>query len=119
MDQNSSSTTSGVVPSAPTTATTTNNSMTPTTNGNNNVDGVMVYGCVIRGETAHFDYVCNGVMNGINSLSLTTSVPITSAVVTANTKDQAIVRASHDGKNIGAHAMKALLELIHIKKAIS
>ena len=58
-------------------------------------------GSVIKGDTPHFDYVCQSVTNGISSVSLTYNLPVIFGVLTTLNYEQALVRASNDDNNKG------------------
>ena len=79
-------------------------------------DGIIALGCVIRGGTPHFEYVCQGCTAGIQQVSLETGVPIAFGVLTTDTVAQAQVRAATDdgGENKGRDAALCVLEMIHI-----
>ncbi|MDD4637287.1 MAG: 6,7-dimethyl-8-ribityllumazine synthase [Bacteroidales bacterium] len=66
------------------------------------VDAVIVLGCVVRGDTPHFDYVCQGVTQGIASLNLKYNIPFIFGMVTTNTMQQAEDRAGgiHGNKGV-------------------
>ena len=55
-----------------------------------NVDAIICLGSVIKGQTKHFDYVCQGVTNGIKDLNISLGIPVIFGVLTDNTMDQAI-----------------------------
>ena len=57
------------------------------------MDGVIVLGCVIQGETRHFDYVCQGVTQGVTQLMLSSNMPVAFGVLTTENLQQAIDRA--------------------------
>ncbi|MEX0890328.1 MAG: 6,7-dimethyl-8-ribityllumazine synthase [Balneolaceae bacterium] len=76
------------------------------------IDGVIAIGAVIRGETPHFDYVCDAVNRGIMELNLTSGKPVTFGVLTTDTVDQAMERAGVDRGNKGAEAALALCDMI-------
>lgn len=78
-------------------------------------DGYVALGCVIRGETSHYDIVCNESARGLSGLSLEFKAPIGNAILTCDTMDQAIVRADPAQKNKGADAVKAVMMLLDIK----
>lgn len=60
-------------------------------------DALVVLGVVIRGGTPHFDYVCQGVTQGITTVSVTTRTPVGFGVLTCDTEEQAIARAGGPG----------------------
>ena len=68
------------------------------------VDAIIVIGCVIQGETKHFDFVCQGVTNGIAYLNATQEVPIIFCVLTDNTLQQSIDRSGGKHGNKGVEA---------------
>lgn len=81
-------------------------------------DGLIALGAVIRGETAHFDYVCSGVATGIATVNLKTEVPTMFGVLTTDTIDQAMNRAGLKGGNKGSDCVLSLLEMINLKRKI-
>ncbi len=80
--------------------------------------GIVTLGAVIRGATAHFEYVASGATNGIMSAMQQTGVPITFGVLTTETLEQAIERAGSTVGNKGAEAAMALLEMIDVLEQI-
>jgi 6,7-dimethyl-8-ribityllumazine synthase len=74
-------------------------------------DGVVCLGAVIRGETAHFDYVAGECARGIQQVALDTGVPCTFGVLTTDTLDQAIDRAGGKHGNKGWDAATAAMEM--------
>lgn len=83
-------------------------------------DGYIGLGCVIRGETTHYDYVCGESARGLNDLAMQHQAPIGYGIITAENKDQATVRASaKSGKNVGGKAARACLDMIAIKKKLA
>lgn len=74
-------------------------------------DAVIALGAVIRGATAHFEYVATEAAKGIASASLDTGVPIIFGVITANTLDEAIERAGTKGGNKGFDAALSAIEM--------
>ncbi|MDE2060374.1 MAG: 6,7-dimethyl-8-ribityllumazine synthase [candidate division NC10 bacterium] len=77
----------------------------------NHYDAVIALGAVIRGATAHFDYVAGEAAKGIAAASLDTGVPIIFGVITANTLDEAIERAGTKGGNKGFEAALSAIEM--------
>jgi len=73
--------------------------------------GIACVGCVIKGETPHFDFVAGQAAAGIREASMATGVPITFGVITSLTEDQAWARAGGDVGNRGAEAAEAALEM--------
>ena len=74
-------------------------------------DAVICLGAVIRGSTAHFDYVAGGAANGINSVALETGLPVIFGVITTETIEQAIERAGTKMGNKGFEAAVAAIEM--------
>lgn len=79
---------------------------------------IICLGCVIRGQTPHFEYVAAEVAKGIAQVSLTTGVPVTFGVVTADALEQAIDRAGAKTGNKGADAARAALEMANLLAAL-
>lgn len=75
-------------------------------------DGIVALGCVIRGETPHFEYISSAVTQGCQKVALDTGCPVTFGVITANTKEQALARSSENEKNAGLWATQALFEVL-------
>ena len=83
-------------------------------------DAAVVLGVVVRGETPHFDYVCQGVTQGIMNLSLARSKPIGFGVLTVDTVTQAIARSGVAGssEDKGFDATVVALELLRVKDSV-
>ncbi|MGE0201875.1 MAG: 6,7-dimethyl-8-ribityllumazine synthase [Candidatus Melainabacteria bacterium] len=80
---------------------------------------VIALGCVIRGDTDHYDYVCQGVTHGVLQAGLETGVPVIFGVLTTDTTAQAEARAGKDlAANKGAEAALAALEMVSILKSV-
>lgn len=75
-------------------------------------DGIVALGCVIKGETPHFEYISSAVIQGCQKVALDTGCPVTFGVITANTKEQALARSSENEKNSGRWATQALFEVL-------
>ena len=73
-------------------------------------------GCVIKGETSHFDYLCSSVINSLLNLSISSKKPIGNGILTCNSKSQAIKRADPRKKNKGGEAASAALSVLNIIK---
>lgn len=84
------------------------------------VDGVIALGAVIRGETPHFEYVCDAVNRGITDLNISSGKPLTFGVLTTETAQQANERADADSSkgNKGAEAALACLEMLSLHRKI-
>ena len=76
------------------------------------VDALVCVGCVIRGETPHFEYVAGEAARGISEVGRSTGVPTTFGLITANTREQAEARAGGAIGNRGEEAALAALELL-------
>jgi 6,7-dimethyl-8-ribityllumazine synthase len=76
------------------------------------VEAIVCVGCVIRGETPHFEYVAGEAARGISEVGRSTGVPTTFGVITANTREQAEARAGGAVGNRGEEAALAALELL-------
>ena len=79
---------------------------------------VVCLGCVIRGQTPHFDYVAGESAKGIAQAALATGVPIAFGVVTADTLEQGIDRAGGKHGNKGAEAALVALEMANLMKSL-
>lgn len=75
-------------------------------------DGVVALGCVIRGETSHYDYVCTSVERGVTTLMLEYKKPIGFGVLTTENDDQAMDRAGGKHGNKGADCAQVVHEMI-------
>lgn len=82
------------------------------------VDGIIALGAVVRGQTAHFDYVCSTSANGITETSLNGDVPVMYGVLTTNDMNQALDRAGGKAGNKGAECATDVLEMINLEKQI-
>lgn len=80
--------------------------------------GVIALGAVIRGETSHFDYICEACAGGIARLALDYGVPVSFGVLTAHNADQAFARSRADNNNKGREAARAALEMIGLLKRL-
>jgi 6,7-dimethyl-8-ribityllumazine synthase len=76
------------------------------------VDALVCVGCVIRGETPHFEYVAGEAARGIAEVGRQSGVPTTFGVITADTREQALARAGGPVGNRGEEAALAALELV-------
>lgn len=83
----------------------------------NKYDGYVALGCVIRGETTHYDYVCLESARGLNELAINHKLAIGYGIITVENEEQAIARADIKKKDKGGFAAKACLEMIKIKKS--
>ena len=81
-------------------------------------DAVVCLGCVIKGATDHYDYVCGQTASGIMSAGLETDVPVIFGVLTTDTIEQAIERAGTKAGNKGSDAVLAAIETANVLRAI-
>ena len=79
-------------------------------------DAVICVGAVIRGNTSHYDYVCNEVSKGIASVSLETGVPVLFGVLTTENIEQAIERAGTKAGNKGYDCALSAIEMVNLIK---
>ena len=77
-------------------------------------DAVICVGAVIRGETSHYDYVCNEVSKGIAQVSMTTGVPTLFGIVTTENIEQAIARAGAHAGNKGYDCALSAIEMVNV-----
>lgn len=84
--------------------------------GRRRFDGYVALGCVIRGETTHYDYVCSESARGLNDLALQHTLAIGYGIITVENSEQAWARASVAQKNKGGFAAHACLEMIELKR---
>lgn len=75
---------------------------------------VICLGCVIRGETPHFEYVAGSVTTGVEKVALSSDIPVIFGVLTTNSLEQAIDRAGAKGGNKGWDAALSALEMINL-----
>ena len=81
-------------------------------------DAVICVGAVIRGNTSHYDYVCNEVSKGIASVSLETGVPVLFGVLTTENIEQAIERAGTKAGNKGYDCALSAIEMVNLMKQL-
>ncbi len=74
-------------------------------------EAIVALGCVIRGETAHFEYVAGECARGLQNVAVETGVPVVFGVLATETVEQAIQRAAPGGSNKGGEAMETALEM--------
>jgi 6,7-dimethyl-8-ribityllumazine synthase len=83
---------------------------------NYDVDAVICLGCVIRGETPHFTYICQGVTQGITQLNLTYKIPFIFGVLTTENLQQAVDRAGGKHGNKGDEAAMTAIKMASLKR---
>lgn len=81
-----------------------------------NCDAIICLGSVIKGETKHFDYVCQGVTNGIKDLNIALDIPVIFGVLTDNTKEQAINRSGGIHGNKGVEAAVTAIKMADLNR---
>lgn len=82
------------------------------------VDGIITLGAVVRGETAHFDYVCSQSAAGVSQVSLNGEVPVMYGILTTNDMSQALNRAGGKAGNKGSECASDVVEVINAEKNI-
>jgi 6,7-dimethyl-8-ribityllumazine synthase len=80
--------------------------------GRTRFDGFVALGCVVRGETDHYDHICRETMAGLMHVALQYGIALGAGVLTVDTVGQALARAGPDGPNKGAEASAAALQQI-------
>ena len=82
-------------------------------------DGVVALGCVIRGDTIHFEIVSHESARGLMDISIVRGLPVGNGIITVNTEAQAFERARIEGQDKGGDAARAALALIRLKRQAS
>jgi len=80
------------------------------------LDAIVVIGCVIRGETEHFDFVCEGVTQGIKDLNLKGDIPVIFCLLTDNNMQQSIDRSGGKHGNKGTEAAIAAIKMANLRR---
>ena len=83
---------------------------------NENVDAVICLGCIIQGETRHFEFIAQAVANGIAKVGIEYTVPVIFGVLTCNTAEQAADRSGGKHGNKGVEAAASCLQMLHTHK---
>lgn len=86
---------------------------------NGKLDAVVCLGCVIQGETKHFDFVCEGAAMGIKDVGLKYNKPVIFGVLTDNNKQQSIDRSGGKHGNKGDEAAISAIKMVALKKALA
>ncbi|MDR1156085.1 MAG: 6,7-dimethyl-8-ribityllumazine synthase [Bacteroidales bacterium] len=84
--------------------------------GYTSVDAIISIGCVIRGETPHFDYICQGVTAGLTQVSIDFEIPVIFGVLTTNNLEQALDRAGGKHGNKGVEAAVTAIKMVALKR---
>ncbi len=86
--------------------------------GQTKFDGYVALGCVIRGETTHYDYVCQESARAIMDLAVDQNLAIGNGIITVENEKQAWARAKKDKKDKGGFAANAVLKMIKIREEL-
>lgn len=87
-------------------------------NKHQDLDGVICLGCVIQGETRHFDFICDAVANGVAQVSIKYSKPVIFGVLTTNDQQQAVDRAGGKHGNKGDEAAITAIKMAHFSATL-
>jgi 6,7-dimethyl-8-ribityllumazine synthase len=80
-------------------------------------DGYVALGCIVRGGTDHYDYICRGTIDGLMRVALAHGLALGSGVLTVHSIEQAVTRSGRDGFNKGAEAaVAALLQIAAVRR---
>ena len=82
-------------------------------------DALIALGCVIKGETAHFEYIAGAAMRGISEMSGKHSIPIACGVLATYTEEQAVARSGDNEENKGSEAALTAIEMANLTKQFS
>lgn len=82
-------------------------------------DALVAIGCVIRGETSHYDYVCSETARGVQLAQMDTGVPIMFCVLTCETQEQAMARAGGEHGNKGFDSGQAAIEMARLSQKLN
>jgi len=82
-------------------------------------DGCVVLGCVIRGETTHYETVCDNANRWLMQIAVNNAIPLGNAILTVNTEAQALERARGGRKGKGAEAVRACLALVALERVFA
>ncbi len=86
--------------------------------GAESYDGVVALGCVIRGETSHYDIVAGESARALMDIGLNQAIPVGNGILTVNNIAQAKVRAAPDGGDKGGAAARAVLSLVRLRRGL-
>jgi 6,7-dimethyl-8-ribityllumazine synthase len=82
-------------------------------------DGFVALGCVIRGETSHYDHICAESARGLQDLAVRDGLPIGYGILTVDNEAQALARASAEHRDKGGEAVRACLALVDLKRRLA
>ena len=86
---------------------------------NRNFDGFVALGCVIRGETTHYDHICAESARGLQDLAVRDGIAIGYGILTVENEAQALARASPEGRDKGGEAVRACLAIVELKRRLA
>jgi 6,7-dimethyl-8-ribityllumazine synthase len=86
---------------------------------NRKLDTVICLGCVIQGETRHFDFICNAVANGLSNVALKYSKPVIFGVLTTDNQEQAIERSGGKHGNKGVEAAVTAIKMAYLAETLN
>ena len=86
---------------------------------NTKLDAIICLGCVIQGETRHFDFICNAVANGITNVAIKYSKPVIFGVLTTDNQQQAIDRSGGKHGNIGDEAAITAIKMANLAQTLN
>jgi len=86
---------------------------------NRNFDGFVALGCVIRGETTHYDHICAESARGLQDLAVRDGIAIGYGILTVENEAQALARASPEGRDKGGEAVRACLAIVELKRRLT
>jgi 6,7-dimethyl-8-ribityllumazine synthase len=86
--------------------------------GKQRYDGFVALGCVVRGETDHYDFICAASMNGLMDVALQYGIALGTGLLTVDTLAQAVARSGPDGHNKGAEAAVAALRQVDVARRL-
>lgn len=86
---------------------------------NTDVDAIICIGCVIRGETSHFDFICSAAAQGIMQVNLDYGVPVVFGVLTTDNLQQALERAGGKHGNKGKEAAVTAVKMVNLSKKLN
>ena len=85
---------------------------------NHKLDAVICLGCVIQGETRHFDFICNAVANGISNVAIKYSKPVIFGVLTTDNQQQAVDRAGGKHGNKGEEGAVTAIKMAYLAETL-
>jgi 6,7-dimethyl-8-ribityllumazine synthase len=86
--------------------------------GSAKFDALIALGCVIKGETAHFEYIADSAMRGIETMSEKYGIPISCGVLTTYSEEQATRRSADNEENKGSEAALTAIEMANLRKLV-